>query len=385
MKIAIMMRAIDQGGGLAVYTERLTEGMLRIDRENTYLLMYRTNDWLGRFSSYANVTEVLLRAPNKLAWDQLAVPFKAWRERADIIFNPKFSVPFISHCPVAMSLREPAWWTWPEHYPRWNYHFMKATIPRYCQRSAALFPISDFVLDECQKFLSLPESKISVAYPAPNHHFRRITDAAVLEQFREKYRLPEKFILTVTRVDHPGIENSEAFFPGKNVETTVRAFARCRGKIPHKLVIAGRRVREYLVHVGVSEDELEDVYFMDFVPHEELAALYSLAELFVIPSFYESYAHALVEAMACGCPVIASRTGACPEITNGAALLADPYDPADFAEKILTVLSDTGLARELARRGKERAAFFSWERTARTVLNGLSGAVEKSRRHAPQM
>lgn len=375
MKIAVMMRTIDQASGLRVYTERLVEAMLKTCPENFYVLLYRTTKWLGRFASYDNAKEVLLWSPHKLIWDQIAVPYRAWKEKADIIFNPKFSVPFVSHCPVAMSLREPAWWAWPQHYPLWNVFFMKATIPLYCRKSAALFPISNFVLSENRKYLRIPKHKITIAYPAPNKHFRPIVDTAILKDFRGKYQLPDRFILSVTRVDHPGIEKSKSFFPGKNVETTVRAFGLCRKEIPHRLVIAGRRVRDYLFHMGFTSVDLEDVQFLDFIPHEELPALYSLAELFILPSFYESYAQALVEAMSCGCPVIASQTGACPEITGQAAVLADPDNPEEFADKIRSVLKREGFRQELRTKGLERANFFNWDRTAKTILDALARAL----------
>jgi glycosyltransferase involved in cell wall biosynthesis len=182
--------------------------------------------------------------------------------------------------------------------------------------------------------------------------------------------------LSVTRVDHPGIEETRSFFPGKNVETTVRAFSLCRDRFPHKLVIAGRRVKDYLVFMGLSDRELEDVVFLDFVPHEEMPALYNLADLFVIPSYYESYAQAMVEAMRCGCPVIASKTGACPEISGGAALLANPDDPQDFADKISLVLTEEKIRRELSVKSLNRSTSFDWEMTARIVLDKLTEVIQ---------
>ena len=99
MKIAVMLRAMDQDSGFRAYIEGLIENMLAIDTENSYLLIYRTNKHFGRFSAHKNVKEVLLSAPHKFAWDQVAVPYMAWKERADVIFNPKFTVPLISPLP----------------------------------------------------------------------------------------------------------------------------------------------------------------------------------------------------------------------------------------------------------------------------------------------
>jgi len=371
-----MMRAMDQDSGHRAIMEGLIDAMLRIDRDNTYLLLYRTTKRLGRFSSFSNSKEVLITAPHKFLWDQVAVPYRAWKEKADIIYNPKFSVPLISHCPVVMGLHEPAWWSWPDHYEWFDLHYMKLMLPVYIRKSKHLFPISQFVVDENKKYIKLPLNNTTVVYPAPKPYFKLIKDPAILEGFRTQYHLPGKFILSVTRVDHPGLDKSTSFFPGKNVETTVRAFIHCRNNIPHKLVLAGRRVYEYLLHTGFEKSDLKGIHFTDFVPHEELPKLFNLASLFIIPSFYESYALALVEAMSCGCPVIASQTGACPEISAGAALLADPNEPVDFAKQIRRVLSNQDLQLELRSKSLERAAYFNWERTAKLTVDKMNDVIQ---------
>jgi glycosyltransferase involved in cell wall biosynthesis len=376
MKIAIMMRAIDQDSGFRAYVEGLVEAMLRIDNKNTYLLLYRTAKHFGRFSSSENVKEILLWAPHKLLWDQVAVPYRAWREGADIIFNPKFSIPLVSHCPVVMGLQEPVWWAWPEHYEWLDIRYMRLMFPLYCRKAAHFFPMANWILEENRKHVGLPFTNSTVTYPAPQDHLRPVSDPAILEEFRARYRLPQKFILAVTRVDHPGLEGSKSFYPGKNVHTTVRAFMLCRDSIPHDLVIAGRRVREYLLYMGFNSADLERVHFVDFVPFEELAKLYSLADLGVFPAYYEGFGFALLGAMACGCPVIASETGACPEVVAGTAPLANPYDPSDFAAKILSVLNDEKLRQEIREKGLERAASLTWEKTARLTLDGFINAVE---------
>jgi glycosyltransferase involved in cell wall biosynthesis len=379
MKIAIMMRAIDQDTGFRVYIERLVDSMLQMDSQNAYLLLYRSNKWLGRFSKLDNVKEVLLRVNNKFIWDQIAVPYRAWKEHADIIFNPKFSVPLVSHCPVAMGLQEPSWWAWPDHHAWWDVRYMRTMLPLYCRRAAHIFPMSKFILDENRKYLGLPLENTTVTYTANNVHFQPIDDSAILEAFRNEHALPEKFILSVTRVENIG-NNKTSFCATKNVETTVRAYALCRASIPHQLVIAGRRVREYLLHMGWSNAALEGIRFLDFVPHEDMHKLYNLADLFLLPSFYEGCPHTLIEAMSCGCPIIASQTGPCPEISSGAAILADPNEPADFAAKIMSIVNKDDLRQELREKSLQRAAAFNWERTARLTLTELTRAVETSRR-----
>jgi glycosyltransferase involved in cell wall biosynthesis len=328
-------------------------------------LQYRTPKWLGRFATYPNVREVLVRAPHKFLWDQVAVPYCAWKEGADVIFNPKFSVPLLSHCQVAMGLQEPAWWTWPQHYEKLDALYERLMLPRYIHKAAHLFPMSNFILEENRQVLGLPLANTTLAYAAADRHFRSIDDTEVLEEFRRKHQLPARFILSVTRVDHPGLEGSTSFHGGKNPETTFRAFARIRDRVPHVLVFAGRRVRDYLLHTEGPDVNLDRVRFLDFVPYEEMPKLYSLAELFVNPAYYEGCPGTLLQAMACGCPMVVSHSGGNADVGNGAALFADPYDPADFADKMLAVLTSQTLRQELQAKSLCRSGDFSWDKTAR--------------------
>jgi len=371
MKIAIMMRAMDQDSGFRTNTEALIDNMAPLDPEISYLLLYRTTKWLGHFASYPNVQEVLVQAPHKFLWDQVAVPYRAWKEGADLIFNPKFSVPLVSHCPVAMGLQEPAWWTWPQHYEKFDVMYEKLMLPRYIHKAAHLFPMSNFILEENRQVLRLPLVNSTLAYAAADSQFRKIDDAGTLEAFRRKYQLSAPFILSVTRVDHPGLERSTSFHGGKNPETAFRAFARIRDSVPHELVFAGRRVRDYLLHTEGADVNLDRVRFLDFVPYEEMPKLYNLAELFVNPAYYEGCPGTLLQAMACGCPMVVANIGGSADVGNGAALFADPYDPTDFADKMLSVLNNPRLRQELQAKSLRRSGDFSWEKTARDVLTAL--------------
>jgi glycosyltransferase involved in cell wall biosynthesis len=157
----------------------------------------------------------------------------------------------------------------------------------------------------------------------------------------------------------------------------------CKGQTGHRLVVAGKRVKEYLIKKGWRESELADIRFLDFVRREDMPGVYNLAELFVIPSTYEGCPSTLLEAMACSLPVVASSMGACPDIGGTAPLYADPANPADFAVKISMVLTDQALRQQLQVRSRDRAAYFDWDESARRTIAGLSIAVRGSAKVEP--
>lgn len=380
MKIAVMMRSMDQRSGFQAYTESLVESLLNIDGSHSYLLLYRNNEFYGRFSDYPNVKEVLIKARNKLVWDQVAVPYVSWKEGANVIFNPKFSVPLISHCPVAMGLQEPAWWTMPQDYEWLDRNYMRAMLPLYLRKAAHIFPMSRFILEENRRVLNHPLENATLAYSAPQADFAPCEDQSFLDEYRKKLNLPERYILSVTRVTHPGVEGSTSFYPGKNPETTFRAYAKIRDLVPHKLVFVGHRVREYLLNVEGEDVDLEGVEFQDFIPHKDVHILYKLADLYVNPAPYEGCPNTVLEAMASGCPMVLANAGGSADVGQGAALLAEPYQVDHFAHKMLQVLTDDSLRQDLGIRSLKRARDFNWDHTARQVLKGLVQVVEKDSR-----
>jgi len=376
MKIAIMMRAIDQDSGFHLYVDGLVNALLKLHDNNSYILLYRTNKYFGRFSSYKNVTEILLKAPHKMIWDQFAVPIAAWKFKADIIFNPKITVPFISHCPVTMGLQEPAWWVLPEYYEKLNNSYQKLLLPFYIKKASHLFPMAKWVVEENRNYIKAPFNNVTITYPGVHEHLKPICEKKLLQEFQNKYNLPDKILISLTRVDNPGMDNSNKWNPSQNPHTTLKSFLRCKDKIPHHMVFAGRKVKDYFLDIGFTEKDFERVHFINFVPFNEIQFLYNLADLIILPVYYESFSFTLLGAMACGCPAVVSSTGAFQEVVGDGAIYADPYSPEDFSEKILAVLNDEELKNKLRLISIERAKGYTWENTAKETLKGLYQSVE---------
>jgi glycosyltransferase involved in cell wall biosynthesis len=213
---------------------------------------------------------------------------------------------------------------------------------------------------------------VHVVYEAAAPSFAPVKDPAVLQRVRRRYDLADRFILYVGTIE-----------PRKNLPKLIEGFAKAKknGDLPHQLVCAGpygwlsRDIEDLIKRL-----EIEDaVRFTGYVPFEDLPALYSLAEMFVFPSLYEGFGLPVIEAMACGTPVVTGDVAALTEVGGAAVERVDRLDGEGLGEAIVKLAHDSRRREELVTLGLQRARMFSWERAARETLNvyrhALSGEV----------
>jgi len=375
MKIAIMMRAMDKDSGFRALADGMARAMVQAAPAVQFVLIYQTDKWLGRYSEYPNVKEVLVRVKSPLFWDQCAVPWVAWKEDADVIFNTKFFAPLISPCPVTMGLQEPSWFTRREEYDRWDALYQRIMIPISVRRCAHVFPNSRFILEENRRALKMAIGHSTVTYSAAEERFAPSHDPAALQELRIRYALSRPFILVVSRVLHFGMERA-GFFSGKSPELAYRAFTKIRDRIPHELVFAGREVEGYLRHTEGPDADFRAVRFLDFVPFQDMHLLYGAADVFVNPCVYEGCPNTVLQAMASGRPVIVADHGGSADVGDGAALMASSMDVDDLAEKMQVVALDEKLRREMSAKSVARSAQFTWQRSAIQTLEALQRVVD---------
>jgi glycosyltransferase involved in cell wall biosynthesis len=361
MKIGIMLRHYEQQeGGVKVYTKKLLPLLFSMGPQHRYVLIYQNPKLLGTYAGTPNVEEVAVRLPGTVLWDQVAVPWKARKLGLDLIFNPKFTVPFWGKERRIFVLHGSEWFVIPEHFRLYDQWYFKNFVPLYCRRADAFIAVSNAVKKDVVEHTGIDANKV-----VPIHNgfdpalFRPIRDAERLRQVGEQYRLPQKFILWVGQIESR-----------KNVARLLQAFARIKDEIPHALVIAGEQrwstqtELQVIAQLGIADR----VLFPGWILHTDLPAVYSLADLFSFPSLYEGFGIPLIEAMACGCPIVTANTCAPPEVTDGAAVLVDPLNVDDIANGMRRVIFDQALRATLVARGLARAQDFSWEKCATEVL-----------------
>lgn len=367
MRIGIMLRSIDEKGGVGVYTRNIVKELLQLDQKNEYVLFYANPANIGTFAHQKNVTELWVKGSNKAYWDQIAIPRACRKEKIDVLFHPKFTVPLFAPCKTVMVVHGADWLIseQAQFYTWWDVNYMRMMLPLYFKKSAVVISVSQETTDNFIRILKLPDGKVQTIYFAPARNFKRITDPAILLEAKSKYNLPDKFILTLTK--RKGGNR-------KNLGQVFKAYARYHNQTnnPDKLVIGGKDCYLFREEYGIpTEGYGKDILFPDWIDQADMPAVFSLASLYLYPSNLEAFPIPLTEAMACGTPVLTSNVNGLKEIAGDSALLIDPNDTESIANGITQILSDEKLRESLSRKGLERSSLFTWDLCAQKTLELL--------------
>ena len=371
MRIGIMLRAIDEKGGIGVYSRNIVAELLQLDGENEYVLFYANPENIGRFAHHPHAKEVVIQPTNKAVWDQIAIPLACRREGIDVLFHPKFTAPFLAPCPVVMVVHGADWFIPDQaiYYPKLNVYYMQAMTPLYIKKCATVISVSQLTTDNFNQVLKLPPDKMKTVYFAPARHFRQVTDTAVLHEVKARYQLPDRFVLTLTKRLGDGRKNLEQIFKSY-------ALYHQQTENPAKLVVGGKDCYLYKAEYGIPDDGYgADILFPDWIDQQDLPAVYSQANLYLYPSNLEAFPIPITEAMACGTPIVTSNVNGLEEIAGDAALLVDPQDTEAIAEAIGRVVGDPALQQTLSKRGLVRSQCFNWDTCAAQTLAILQEAA----------
>ncbi len=240
-------------------------------------------------------------------------------------------------------------------------NYLKKVVPEAVAAADVVCTVSQEVSRTLIEHFSTPPEKLTVVSNGVSPYFRRITDPIILAATRNKFALKHPLVLGVGTLE-----------PRKNHINLIKAFYTAQKKKngPAMLAIAGGKGWLYEeTQQLVQELKLEKkVRFLGKVSDLELVTLYSMADIFAFPSFFEGFGVPPIEAMACGTPVITSNTSSLPEVVGDAALLIDPHKPDELAHAITRLLENSQLREELRQKGYERAKQYTWAESARKML-----------------
>lgn len=355
--------------GVGYYTLNLLRNLLALDHENQYVIFlnsYTRSLPDASLLKQPNVTIKQFRVPGPLLinlWRYLhAPPIELFLGKLDLFHSASTYVP-----PQLTGLRVATVYDLyflmhPEDCDVLGGKYHLHTLPRRLKRLDRIIAVSNHTKNDLIKLLKIPAEKITVIYGGiDTTTFRLILDKNLLESIREEYCLPNNYILSVSTLE-----------PRKNFEGLLFAYKRLKEILhnPPKLVIVGRQGWK-AEHISQTVKQLRlkrDVIFAGYVTEEHLPMIYNSALLFICPSLYEGFGLPVLEAMACGVPVIVSNTSSLREIAKEAGITVDPHNYYEMAEKMKELIMTHRLRDQLRDKGLEHVRMFSWELCARKTL-----------------
>ncbi len=369
MRIAVNAAIVDAAlSGLGVYTANLVRELARLHPD---LVVYTSApEACGVDAARVRRIRRTLQPHRgarghfqRIVWAQLGLPVRLLADRASVLLSPVPEGTLLAPVPQVIVVHDLIPLHLPGSFPR-QYLYFRHVVPRILRSSRAIVTDSESTRRDVVSFYGVDASRVSVVPCGYDRaRFRVGLDASAV---KDKHGL-ERYVLFVGNL-----------FPHKNLPVLFEAFALLARRFPHALVIAGRKDARYYPSLAAQARALgaaDRVRFLDYVPSEDLPALYAGADALVLPSLYEGFGLPVLEAMACGTPVIASRAGSLPEATGDGAVLVESSDVRALAAAMEAVLSDPGERERLRHRGFAQVARFGWERTALEMLEVLRAAV----------
>jgi glycosyltransferase involved in cell wall biosynthesis len=365
--------ALRQTAGIGRYTRSLVGALAEADCEHTYTLFCagerpEAARWPANFRVRVSPLSARWLA---IGWQRLRLPVPAelLTGRAALFHSPDFTLPPLAGARGVVTVHDLSFMRLPECADPGLRAYLESALPRAVRRADRILADSLNTRDDLIELLGLPGDSITVVHGGVEPRFHRITDLELLRAVRARYRLPERFILSVGTLE-----------PRKNYPRLIAAYAAVRRSdpaLPHRLVIAGKPGWLYEdIYAEVERAGLaEYVTFMGFVADADLPALYTLADLLAFPSLYEGFGLPPLEAMACGTPVVAGCNSSLIETIGDGGLLVDAIDVPALAEALRQALGDNELRASLVTRGLAQAARFTWQSAAQELLTAYAQAL----------
>lgn len=378
LKIAIDATAIPpQRVGAGNYIFHLVQGLSRVDPENQYFVFAKPNhiaEWniqQPNFRFFASASPLRFF---RLIWEQSVLPWLVQKHNVDVLHGPHYSLPLLNPGRSVVTFCDMIFFLYPELHSLSKRIFFQQMMRVSARRADKIITISESTARDLLHFLGdqlLPD-KVRAIPLAVSDHFKYVNDPARVARICAQYGLQARdFILFVGVLE-----------PRKNIPTLLHAYRDLLDRgFRQQLAVVGRPGWMFDdIFTTVKSLKLEaHVVFTGYVSVEDLPYLYHGARVFVYPSIYEGFGLPVLEAMACGTPVVTSNVSSLPEIVGQAGLLVDPRDPGQLAQAIERLVVDDDLHRSLQECSRQRAAQFSWERTARETLRVYSSVCGSSR------
>ena len=364
MKIAINTLGPSKlKAGIGNYVVNLVHELARIDGRNEYLILANEDNAQHFRFRNKNFTTFVLPSYTKnrvlrILWEQIRLPKFLKKHNVNILHSPGFVAPLRKTTKSVVTVHDMTFFSHPEHHTRWKQMYFRRMIPKSVEKADAVIADSENTKQEIIRYLKTDKNKITTVHLGVGKHFKTGDKKPAQQFLRKKYHIKHNFILFVGTIE-----------PRKNLTRLVEAFLYVKNK-GLKLVIVGEKGWKMdSFFKMIDELELkEEVIFTGYVQDTDLVRFYQAAEIFVYPSLYEGFGIPVIEAMACGCPVLTSNISSLKEIAERSAILVNPTYTKAITKAIQKLLKDSPQKRALIHEGIIRAQHLTWEKTAKKTL-----------------
>lgn len=374
MKIAIEAQRIfrpNKHGMDFVALETIRE-LQQMDHENEYFIFVSPGpDHCLQESPNVHIIE--LHCPTYPLWEQVALPRAVAKVKPDLLHCTSNTAPVYCPVPLVLTLhdiiflekRQSSSSSW---YQEMGWYYRRLVVPRILPKCRQIITVSHFECRRISEALQLPERQLTAVYNGYNAHFH---PQPITPEITRKYITADDYLFFLGNTD-----------PKKNAPRMLKAYSLYLERSQKKRPLLIADLKEDVIDSMLQAEQIAHIKpflsFPGYIPNVDLVALYNGAFAFLYPSLRESFGIPMLEAMACGTPVIAGNTSAMPEVAGEGALLADPFSVEDIADKLLQLEQDEALYRQQVDYGLERVKHFSWRNSAEALLNIYNQVVSAS-------
>jgi glycosyltransferase involved in cell wall biosynthesis len=362
--------ALKQSGGIGRYTRGLITSLAQLDHQNYYTLLATADAphaGLQTFQAYSNFTHQTYPLSERwltIAWHRfyLPMPVEWFVGRLDLFHSPNFILPPTQRAKTLLTVHDLSFIRYPQGAVASLRIWLNQVVPRSLARADHILADSESTKKDLTEIFNIHPAHITVVGAGVEERFQPVTDAASLAAVQQRYRLPpsEKFILGLGTLE-----------PRKNFTGLIAAFSASPVRETHHLVIAGGKGWLYddIFAAAQTSPAADRIHLIGFVADADLPALYSLADIFAYPSHYEGFGIPVIEAMACGVPVVCANNSCLPEVAGQSALQVMATDTVALAEALNRLATDFVLREQAIREGFRQAQKFNWPAAAERLLN----------------
>ncbi|MGC6431541.1 MAG: glycosyltransferase family 4 protein [Jejuia sp.] len=354
--------------GMEMVALELIKNLQKIDHDNEYFIFVKPDEDHTVLRETSNFKIINLKGGSYPYWEQFVLPKAVKKYGCQLLHCTSNTAPLFCDVPIVTTLHDIIYlerklikilYSKATRYQKFGNIYRKLLVPYVVKKSKRIITVSNFESKQISYFFGFSgNKKLTSIYNGVSEHFKLITNTEEFQKLKRRYNLPDKFIFFLGNTSHK-----------KNTRGTLKAFSSFikETKSDYKLVITDYAKEDLKLILTEMEDEplIEHIALTGYVANTDLPAIYSQSSLFLYTSLRESFGIPMLEAMACGVPVITSNTSSMPEIAGEAAHLVNPFEPNEIKEGIVEVLNNQEYRESLRNKGLERSKQFSWNNMAK--------------------